>query len=83
MDELRKNSLEKQKPEVIVLLVVIEVRELLLLLLLHFGWFLDDAKCIVVTGVCVSVCLSVSVRGRMPTLLHGPDVTWESGRGCP
>jgi len=37
MDELRKNSLEKQKPEVIVLLVVIEVRELLLLLLLHFG----------------------------------------------
>jgi len=28
----------------------------------------------------VSVCLSV--RGRMPTLLHGPDVTWGSGRGC-
>jgi len=23
--------------------------------------------------VCLSVC--VSVRGRMPTLLHGPDVT--------
>jgi len=36
MDELRKNSLEKQKPEVIVLLVVIEVTELLLLLL-HFA----------------------------------------------
>ena len=37
--------------------------------------------------VCVSVCLCVclSVRGRMPTLLHGPhpDVTWRSGRGCP
>ena len=28
----------------------------------------NDAKCIVVTGVCVSV----SVRGRMPTVLHGP-----------
>ena len=27
-------------------------------------------KCIVVTRVCVCVCLSV--RGRMPTLLHGP-----------
>jgi len=27
-------------------------------------------------GVCVSV------RGRMPTLLLGPGVTWGSGRGC-
>ena len=34
----------------------------------HVG--LDDAKCIVVTRVCVSVCLYV--RGRMSTLLHGP-----------
>jgi len=31
--------------------------------------------------VCVSVCLSVC--GRTPTLLHGPDVTWGCGRGCP
>ena len=38
--------------------------------LLHFAWVVDDAKCIVVTRVCVPVCLSV--RGRMPTLLHGP-----------
>ena len=30
----------------------------------------DDAECIVVTRVCVSVC--VSVHGRMPTVLHGP-----------
>jgi len=28
-----------------------------------------------------SVCLSV--RGRMPTVLHGPGCTWGSGRGCP
>jgi len=35
---------------------------------LHFARDVDDAKCIVVTSVCV--CLSV--RGRMPTLLHGP-----------
>ena len=33
--------------------------------------FLHFAKCIVVTrSVCLSVC--VSVRGRTPTLLHGP-----------
>jgi len=37
---------------------------------LHFAWVLDHEKCIVVTRVCVSVC--PSVRGRMPTLLHGP-----------
>jgi len=40
-------------------------------LLLHFALVVDDVKCIVVTCVCVwSVCLPV--RGRMPTLLHGP-----------
>ena len=33
---------------------------------LHFAWVIDDAKCSVVTRVCVFV------RGRMPTLLHGP-----------
>jgi len=33
-----------------------------------------ESKCIVVTRVCVSFCVSVclSVRGRMPTLLYGP-----------
>jgi len=35
---------------------------------LHFAWVVDDAKCIVVTRVCV--CLSV--HGRTPTILHGP-----------
>jgi len=35
-------------------------------LYLHFAWVVDDTKCIVVTRVCVSV------RGRTPTLLHGP-----------
>ena len=37
---------------------------------LHFARVVDDVKCIVVTRVCVSVCLFV--RGRMPTVLHGP-----------
>jgi len=36
----------------------------------------DQAKCIVVTRVCVSVC-------RMPTLLHGPGYNLGSGRECP
>jgi len=35
----------------------------------------------VVTRVCVSVC--VSVRSRIPTLLHGPGCNMGSGRGCP
>jgi len=39
---------------------------------LHFAWVVDDAKCIVVTRVCVSVCVCLSVRGRTPTLLHRP-----------
>ena len=43
---------------------------------LHFAWVVDDAKRIVVTRVCVSV------RGRMPTLLHGPGCNLGSGRGC-
>jgi len=52
--------------------------------LLHFAWVVDDAKCIVLTRACVSVVsVCLSVRGRMPTLLHGPDVTWGSGRRCP
>jgi len=31
--------------------------------------------------VCLSVCLSV--RGRMPTLLHGPRFSLGGGGGCP
>jgi len=30
--------------------------------------------------VCLSVC--VSGCGRMPTLLHGPNLTWGNGKGC-
>jgi len=42
----------------------------LLFYLLHFAWVV--AKCIVVTRVCLYVCLCVYVHGRMPTLLHRP-----------
>jgi len=48
--------------------------------LLHFASVVDDAKCIVVTRVCVSVCLSAAVRPHYCTDL---DVTWGHGRGCP
>ena len=39
-------------------------------LYLHFARVADDTKFIVVTSICVSVCLSV--RGCTTTLLHGP-----------
>ena len=45
-------------------------------LLLHFAWVVDDAKCIVVTRICVSVCLCVCPRPH--GCLHyctDPDVT--------
>jgi len=48
--------------------------------LLHFAWVVDDAKCIVVTRVCVSICLSAAACLHYCT---DPDVTWGSGRGCP
>jgi len=44
-------------------------------------WVGDDAKCIVVTSSCVSV--SVPVRGRMPTLLHGPGYNLGEWKGMP
>ena len=52
-------------------------------LLLHFARVVDDAKCILVTAVCVSVC--VSVPRHMPTLLHRPRCNLGPGncRGCP
>jgi len=54
-------------------------------LLLHFAWDVAEAKCIVVTAVCVCVCLSVP--RRIPTLLHGPGCNLGTplpfGKGCP
>jgi len=52
---------------------------------LPLPFYVDNAKCIVVTRVRVSVCLCVcvSVRGRMPTLLHGPGCNLGNGMGCP
>jgi len=45
----------------------------------HFAWGVAEAKCILITRVCVSVC--VSVPCRIPTLLHGPGCTLGNGRG--
>ena len=33
--------------------------------------------------LCVCVCVCLSVRGRTPTLLHGPGCNLGRGRGCP
>jgi len=30
-----------------------------------------------------TMCVCPSVRGRMPTLLHGPGCNLGNGRGCP
>jgi len=46
---------------------------------LHFAWVVDDAKCIVVSRVCVSVCLSAAACLHYCT---DPDLTWRSGSGC-
>jgi len=48
-----------------------------------FAWVVDDAKCIMVTRVCVWLSVCLSARSRMPTLLHGPGCNLESGRGYP
>jgi len=29
------------------------------------------------------LCVCLSVRRRIPTLLHGPRCKWGNGRGCP
>jgi len=38
--------------------------------LIHLAWGVAEAKCILVTAVCVCVCLSVP--HHIPTLPHGP-----------
>jgi len=52
-------------------------------ILLHFALVADDAKCIVVTSVCVcvSVCLCLSLAA-CPHYCTDPDVTWGNGRGA-
>jgi len=48
--------------------------------LLDFAWGVAEVKCILVTAVCVSICLSLTA---FPHYCMDPDVTWENGRGCP
>ena len=47
---------------------------------LHFAWGIAEAKCIVVTDVCVSLCPSPPA---FPHYRTDPDVTWGNGKGCP
>ena len=53
-------------------------------LVTHFAWVVDDAKCIVVTAVCVLyVCLSVCPSPHSHTILHGPGCNLGQCRGYP
>jgi len=60
------------------------VRHIILILAasLHFAPGAAEAKCILVTRVCVclSVCLSVAA---FPHYCTDPDVFWGNGRACP
>jgi len=51
--------------------------KVMLLLLLHFPWVIDDAKCALVTRVCVSV------RHCFPTLQHRSGCNLGNSRGVP
>jgi len=50
--------------------------------LLHFARVIDDAKCIVVTSVCVRVCVCLSTAVR-PHYCTDPDVTWGVEEAAP
>jgi len=53
---------------------------------LHCAWVVDDAKCILVTRICLSVCLPVCLclsAAARPQCCTGPDVTCGNGRGAP
>ena len=47
---------------------------------LHFAWGIAEAKSILVTAVCVFVCLSLAA---FPHYCTNPNVTRGNGRGCP
>jgi len=49
--------------------------------LLYFAWVVDDAKCVLVTHICLSVCLSVPCR--IPTLLHRSGCNLAEWYGVP
>jgi len=49
------------------------------LLGLHFAYVVDVAKYIVVTAVCLCVCLFLAA---FPHYCTDPDVTWGNGTGC-
>ena len=54
--------------------------QLLLSTYLHFACVVDDAKCILVTRVCVSMFLSVP--RHIPALHYGPGCNLGNGRGA-
>jgi len=43
------------------------------------GWGVAEAKSILATAICVSVCLSIAAFLHYST---EPDITWRNGRGA-
>jgi len=69
---------------IIVIIIVIIIVASLPTSLLHFAWVVDDAKCIVVTRVCVSVCVPACLSlATFPHYCTDPDVTCGNTRGAP
>ena len=50
---------------------------------LHFARGIAEAKCILVTAICVSVCVCLSVSHRISTLLRGCGCNLGEWWGCP
>jgi len=46
---------------------------------LHFAWDVAEAKCILATAVCVSVCLCLAAFSHY---CRDPDVTWGNDKGA-
>jgi len=53
-----------------------------MLLSLHFAWGIAEVRYILVTRVCLSVCVCLSLAA-FPHYCTDPDVPWGNGRGCP
>jgi len=83
--QLTNNSCKKISKYFCLFKVSTSCKNISVSILLHLAWVVDDAKCIVVMRVCVSVCVCVcmSVCVCTPTLLDRPGCNLGCSRGCP
>jgi len=51
---------------------------------LHFAWGIAEARCILVTRICVPICVFVCLcLAAFPHYCMDRDVTWGNRRACP